>query len=186
MHHVHGIPIDYDDSTYQRALAKSNGDEDGLFCSYFDAQYELLARMHPPIVGHFDLVRLKSKDPDKSWKQRQSIWPRIERNLRKVKEYGGVLEVNSSGLRKGLKHPYPRGEILSEWTSMGGIVVLSDDSHGVAHVGTCYSELLEFLKNHNVPEVGVMHRKCSGEAGCVLGTMPLETLMQHPFWSTVS
>jgi histidinol-phosphatase (PHP family) len=35
------------------------------------------------------------------------VWKRIERNLEHIASYGGRLELNSSGLRKGLAEPYP-------------------------------------------------------------------------------
>ena len=40
-----------------------------------------------------------------------AVWRRIVACLRLVAEYGGVLEVNSSALRKGLRDPYPCEEI---------------------------------------------------------------------------
>lgn len=182
IHHVHGEPIDYDAAGFGRALAISSHDEDRLFCAYFDAQYELLSRMKPPIVGHFDLIRLKSKHPDKNLQERQNVWPLVERNLKVIKEYGGVLEVNSSGLRKGLAQPYPCGEVITQWTSMGGHLVLSDDSHAVVQIGACYSELLQLLRDLHVHEIGVMQRTFDGRAGYTMAKEPLDTIVQHPFW----
>lgn len=187
VHHVKGEPIDYDDAAYERALAKCGGDEDVLFCSYFDAQCELLSRLRPPIVGHFDLVRLKAKEPDKNWKDRKDVWERIVRNLRIVKEYGGVIELNSSGLRKGLGHPYPRGEIVREWNAMGGTVVLSDDSHGIEHVGACYDQVANFLKKQNIETVGVLGKdRGVGLTSVSTTTIHLSDLLQLPFWTKAS
>lgn len=181
VHHVKGEPIDYDAAAFSRALAKCEGNEDILFCSYFDAQYELLSRVHPPVVGHFDLVRLKSKEPDKDWGQRKDVWPRIVRNLQAVKEYGGVLELNSSGLRKGLQHPYPRGEIVQEWMRIGGVLVLSDDSHSIDHVGACYDQVFDFLRNLSIDTVGVLKRQEPAGAPAAVATISLTELLQHPF-----
>ncbi|KAL9058925.1 MAG: hypothetical protein Q9162_001481 [Coniocarpon cinnabarinum] len=184
VHHVHGIPIDYDAACFDRALTKSGGDEDQLFCKYFDAQYELLTRMEPPVVGHFDLIRLKCREPDKNLRNRQGVWPRILRNLARVKDYNGVLEVNSSALRKGLQHPYPRGEVVTAWTEMGGVVVLSDDSHDPSHAGVCYDKVLKFLQDLDVREVGVIQSGNSENANSKLARMPIGTLAQLPFWAS--
>jgi histidinol-phosphatase (PHP family) len=112
VHHVHRIPIDYDHEMYNHAKEVAGGaDDERLFCDYFDAQAEMLRALKPPVVGHFDLIRLKSAQPDGSLKRWPKVWKKVERNLEIVKEYGGVLEVNSSGLRKGLKEAYPMGEV---------------------------------------------------------------------------
>ena len=186
MHHVHSEPIDYDSAGYCRALAKSGGDEDALFCSFFDSQYELISRLRPPVVGHFDLIRLKSTEPDRDMKHRAGVWPRIQRNLSKIQEYGGVLEINSSGLRKGLVHPYPRGEIVSEWNGMRGQLVLSDDSHGILHVGANYSQILGFLKGFHVSNISVLQKGDRGKSGCTLSQISLTDLEKHPFWTSES
>jgi histidinol-phosphatase (PHP family) len=111
VHHVHGIPIDYDHEMYASAVAQSGGSEEKLFADYFDAQEAMLAALKPPVVGHLDLIRLKSAEPDGSLRRWESVWGRVRRNLELVRSYGGVLEVNTSGLRKGLKEAYPMGEI---------------------------------------------------------------------------
>ena len=111
VHHVHTIPIDFDDATYQQAREVSGGTDEKLFADYFDSQYDMLQKLQPPIVGHLDLIRLKSDDPDRPWTSMPSVWAKIRRNLEYIAEYGGVLEINTSALRKGLQQPYPRAEI---------------------------------------------------------------------------
>lgn len=107
---------------YQRALAISRGNaqkaglpataEEMLFSDYYDAQLAMLEALKPPIIGHFDLIRLLSDDPNGSSKTYSRVWRKILRNLLYVKEYGGVLEINSAGVRKGLIEPYPQREIV--------------------------------------------------------------------------
>jgi histidinol-phosphatase (PHP family) len=92
IHHTHTIPIDFDRAMYEDARAKAGGTDETLFEDYFDSQYEMLQALRPPVVGHFDLIRL---------------WDKVRRNLEFVASYGGRLELNSSGLRKGLAEPYP-------------------------------------------------------------------------------
>jgi len=62
-------------------------------------------------VGHFDLIRLFSKNPNGTFQQWEGVWSRITRNLHFVAEYNGLLELNSSALRKGMTEPYPKIEI---------------------------------------------------------------------------
>lgn len=107
VHHVHGIPIDFNHEMYADARLKSGGTDERLFEDYFDLQYEMLQALKPPIVGHFDLIRLKSDDPDVDFLKWQGVLQRASRNLDSIVEYGGLLELNSAALRKGMKEPYP-------------------------------------------------------------------------------
>jgi histidinol-phosphatase (PHP family) len=113
VHHVHTIPIDYDHDMYRDARDKAGSSDELLFQDYFDAQFDMLRAVRPPVVGHFDLIRLKSDDPDTAFAQMGGVWQRIERNLTFIASYGGVLEINTAALRKGMSEPYPGRAICS-------------------------------------------------------------------------
>lgn len=87
------------------------------------------------------------------------------RNLEFVAGYGGWLECNSSALRKGLAEPYPSREIAEEWLRIGGKFTLSDDSHGIAQVGTNYGRGLDYLKSLGVESLWTLRREVSAEEG---------------------
>lgn len=111
LHHVHTHAIDLDTPCYHRAREVAGGTDEQLFADYFDDQLDMLKELRPPVVGHFDLIRLKSDDPERSFKTWPEVWGKVERNLEFVAGYGGVLELNSSALRKGMTEPYPQVEI---------------------------------------------------------------------------
>lgn len=107
LHHVMGIPIDYDAEYYRKALHAAGATEEKMYERYYDEQFEMLRTLKPKVVGHFDLVRLMSSDPGRDVREWKGVWERIVRNLEFVAGYGGWLECNSSALRKGLDEPYP-------------------------------------------------------------------------------
>lgn len=111
VHHVHSIPVDYDRKLYLEAREKSGGTDERLFEDYFDLQYEMLHALRPPIVGHLDLIRLLSDDPNVDCRQWPRVWEKVVRNLKFIAEYGGVLELNTAALRKGMREVYPKVEI---------------------------------------------------------------------------
>lgn len=111
IHHVRGVPIDYDEAEYVRARNLVGGTDEHIFEAYFDEQLEMLQALRPPVVGHLDLIRLKSDCPDIDWRSMQTIWPKILRNLDFVASYGGILEINTAAWRKGMSEPYPKSEI---------------------------------------------------------------------------
>ena len=129
VHHVHQVPIDYSRELYLQArtaannLAKGQNYEEragsdnwgnldeALFINFFDAQYDMLRSLKPPVIGHFDLIRLYSDRPDDALQSQTRIWKYVTRNLEYISGYGGILEINSSAVRKGLREPYPQLEI---------------------------------------------------------------------------
>lgn len=111
VHHVHTKPIDFDQASYLAARDIAGGSDQSLVGDYFDAQFAMLQATKPPVVGHFDLIRLKGDDPARSFQGWHNVWVRIVRNLRYIASYGGLLEINFSSLRKGMDEPYPRDEI---------------------------------------------------------------------------
>ncbi|KAI0014717.1 histidinol-phosphatase [Xylariomycetidae sp. FL0641] len=203
LHHVDGIPIDYDGAWYAKArmsaasssssatalanitnstittttTTPANGtagkegemdeeqQERHMYAAYYDQQHAMLTALRPRVVGHFDLVRLLSRDPARDvralW---PDVWARMCRNLRAVAAYGGLLECNSSALRKGLAEPYPGRAVAEEWLRLGGRFTLSDDSHGIAQVGTNYARALDFLASLGVGSVWTFRRESSSVA----------------------
>lgn len=158
LHHVNGHALDFDDTFYQRTIESSGGTEEKMFERYYDQQYEMLTTLKPRIVGHFDLPRLLSSDPDRDVRAWKGVFERIVRNLEYVQSYGGWLECNTSALRKNLSEPYPCRAIAEEWLKMGGKFTLSDDSHGIAQLGTNYLKGLEYLESLGVSGVWKLER----------------------------
>ncbi|KAF2019309.1 histidinol-phosphatase [Aaosphaeria arxii CBS 175.79] len=203
VHHMHTIPIDFDRATYERARSAAGGTDERLFEDYFDSQYEMLQALTPPLVGHFDLIRLLSDHRDSDFKDMKGVWERIERNLKYVQSYGGILELNSAGLRKGLAEPYPclpicqtsftNGRKLQMFLSMGGRFALSDDSHGIEQVGTNYHRLLAFVQRAGIREIYYADRDVPLSARNDTrfphaGFLPIavDELRAMPFWTLIS
>jgi histidinol-phosphatase (PHP family) len=120
VHHVNAIPIDFDLPTFEKSLfslpcaeTSTNAESsrmDTFLSAYFDAQYELLSRFHPEIIGHFDLCRLYR--PNLHFRDFPSAWLKLERNVQFAIEYGGLFEVNAAALRKGWQSAYPAEDVM--------------------------------------------------------------------------
>jgi histidinol-phosphatase (PHP family) len=115
VHHVHTIPIDFDRPLYDKARIAAGGSDEQLFEDYFDSQLEMLKALKPPVVGHFDLIRLQSDEPNASMSRFEGVWSKARRNLEFIASYGGILELNSSALRKGMNEPYPAVDLCKVW-----------------------------------------------------------------------
>ncbi|KAF8846575.1 histidinol-phosphatase [Acephala macrosclerotiorum] len=130
---------------HTQAAQLSGGTEGGFFANYYDLQYEMLVELRPRV----DL---------KKW---EHVWRNILRSLELIIGYEGLIEVNSSGLRKGLGEPYP-GRMIR----LGSKFTLSDDSYCIAHVRTNYELAVEFFGKLGLNEVYVFERQDGEESHC--------------------
>ncbi|KIV89694.1 hypothetical protein PV10_07074 [Exophiala mesophila] len=162
VHHVHTIPIDYDRVMYEDARQQAGGTDEKLFESYFDAQLDMLQATKPPVVGHFDLIRLKSDCPNPSFPQFPGVWERIARNLDFIASYGGILELNFAAVRKGLLEPYPVSDICQAASKRNIRFCLSDDSHGIDHLAHSYDHVLPFLRKNSIRSLTVLGSNADG------------------------
>lgn len=134
VHHVKDIPFDYSQSCYQEAADRCGG-LDELFAAYFDQQYAMIRAIVPRVVGHLDIVRIF--DPDyRSRLLKTTIWEKIVRNLKLIKQLNLILDFNLRPLSRGENEPYLSAPILKKAVELGIDIVPGDDSHGVDTIGT--------------------------------------------------
>jgi histidinol-phosphatase (PHP family) len=190
IHHTHTIPIDFDRAMYEQAREKAGGTDERLFEDYFDEQYDMLQELKPPVVGHFDLIRLLSDHRDTAFEGMDGVWKRMQRNLEFIASYGGLLEFNSAGLRKGLAEPYPCLPVTKMFLDLGGGFVLSDDSHGIEQIGTNYPRLLDYVQKTGTETIHFAARGCgeridSRFPSAGFSTIAVADLARLPFWSSL-
>lgn len=115
VHHVNGIPIDFDLPTFQKALNPRALEPEAqtlerFLCEYFESQFEMLQRFQPEIVGHFDLCRLYNSSL--RFSDYPMVWNLIKRNIAYVVEYGGLFEINAAAFRKQWSTAYPAEDVV--------------------------------------------------------------------------
>ncbi|THU98477.1 histidinol phosphate phosphatase H [Dendrothele bispora CBS 962.96] len=189
VHHVAGTPIDFDLNTYQKVL--DHPDVKGVtvdetmqnfLCHYFDAQYEILKRFKPEIVGHIDLCRLYT--PTISIRDYSKAWTLLTRNVDFAIEYGALFEANAAAFRKGWTTAYPSEDVMKFILERGGRLALSDDSHGPHAVGLNYHRMEEYLRKMGLNQIWFLERsETPNEAGRkVKTTKSVDDWWRHPFW----
>ncbi|EMC91196.1 hypothetical protein BAUCODRAFT_127110 [Baudoinia panamericana UAMH 10762] len=189
VHHVRTIPIDYDIAMYHDARSAAGGTDELIFEHYFDSQYAMLQALQPPVVGHFDLIRLKSDSPNGSFRAMSGVWDKAIRNLKYIAEYGGILELNSSSLRKGMVEAYPQVEMCQVFLELGGRFTLSDDSHGIDQVGLNYDRMFSCIEKAGIDKLWRLTRArpaCPTDARFPEVEWHAEStseLRRHTFWT---
>ncbi len=144
IHHVNDIPIDYTIDLYEDA-AYLLGSIDALYCEYFDRQYEMIKRLKPSVIGHFDLIRIFDQDYRLRLKK-DVIQKRIRRNLECIKKFNLILDFNVRSFSKGGSEPYISESILLQALELKIAVVPGDDSHSVETVGLNIEKGIKILK----------------------------------------
>ncbi|KAF8273580.1 Polymerase/histidinol phosphatase-like protein [Lactarius quietus] len=171
VHHVNGIPIDFDLDTYRRCLDSilqpthvadsthivQEHERLGIFLDmYFDAQFELLSKFQPEVIGHVDLCRLYT--PNLRLQTYPRAWNKLERNVKFAVAYGALFEVNAAAFRKGWRTAYPGDDVAQLIILYGGRFALSDDSHGPHAVGLNYGKTRDYLLDIGVRELWALER----------------------------
>ncbi|KAF8958114.1 hypothetical protein BDZ97DRAFT_1924012 [Flammula alnicola] len=205
IHHVNGIPIDFDLPTYQRALAsftveREEDRQEAFLSAYLNAQYDLIRRFKPEIIGHFDLCRLYT--PSLRFGDYPAIYEKVKRNVRFAVNYGALFEINAAAFRKKWNTAYPAEDVVeaSQQTSglmfnsadrllqiihsLGGRFALSDDSHGPQAVGLNYHRLPEYLKTVGIFELWYLQNSTTpNAAGRTIQAVKLDgEWLDHDFW----
>ena len=203
LHHTNAIPIDFDRETFDRSVASFQNSDCTLTDAhlrlvhqYLDDQMEVLQRLKPEVVGHFDLFRLftphfRLEAPE--------VWGKVERNVQFAIGYGALFECNAAAFRKGWNTSYPGKEILDLILAKGGRLCLSDDSHGVQAVGLNYLRLRQYLIDSGVDTIWYLETDSNSassvlEDGSSTRKFPRGTLAKsmgpewksHPFWTDLS
>ena len=145
VHHVNGTPIDFDGSLWRQAHDACASTAD-FYNTYLDHQLEVIDRLAPAVIGHFDVILLYAPDDKKDWLSYAGVRERARRNIEAAVGRGALFELNSAALRKGWSTPYPRHDIVAMIQEAGGKFCLSDDSHGPAQVGLNYDRLQDYVR----------------------------------------
>ena len=119
-----------------------------VYHDYFVNILENITAFHDfDVLGHLDyIVRYgPEKDKDFTYDKYCDI---IDDILKKIITMGKGIEINTSGLKSGLKWPNPCFDIVKRYRELGGdIITTGSDAHEPAYVGYEFERLPEILKD---------------------------------------
>lgn len=121
-------------------------DEEG-YRQYFEATLaSIRAFTNFDVYGHIDYVIRygKAKDKDYSYAKYADIFDQI---IDFLIDNGKGIEVNTGGVRHGLKELHPCGDFLKAYRARGGeIVTVGSDAHAPSDIGRHFDRAAEVLK----------------------------------------
>ncbi|MHA1915066.1 MAG: histidinol-phosphatase HisJ [Promethearchaeota archaeon] len=95
------------------------------------------------IIAHFDLPKKFNDIPE----NRDIVYNEAMKTLELIKKRDVVVEINTSGLRKGCKEQYPSNQIIQEMNSLDIPILLGSDAHKPSDVAWKFKEMVKMLKN---------------------------------------
>lgn len=161
VHYVGGVIIDYTQEQFARAAADCGGVA-ALAERYYETMTEMIDRLRPEVVGHFDLIRRNA--PDEASVSGPRVRDAAFRALDAAAACGAILDVNTGGYRKGLGRPYPAPWIVEAALARGVEFCFGDDSHRPEEAGAGIEEARDYLLALGVTRITALERTGAGIA----------------------
>jgi len=117
-----------------------NSDIDKVWEDYFNAVEAMAKSGLFNIVGHLDLIKIFKFLPKKD------IRVIAKDALKAIKRANMVIELNSAGLRKPIKEPYPSKELLEVAFELNIPITFGSDAHSIEQVGFGYKEIRDLAR----------------------------------------
>ena len=139
-HVVHGF-----DPYYPEFYAGKTEDE--AYLEYFESILENLRCFQDfDVYGHLDYILRYAprKDEDYSYEKYAEL---LEEILKTLIQAGKGLDLNTGGIKSGLRDFHPSRAILRRYRELGGeIITVGSDSHGTAGIGAHFASAAEALR----------------------------------------
>ncbi|KGM44568.1 histidinol-phosphatase HisJ family protein [Neobacillus niacini] len=114
---------------------------------YFNELYQMVSTADIDIIAHFDLMK-RYAYKEHGLYVFQEHREKFEQILKKAIDRNIGMEINTSGLRTGLKQTLPSIEIIQLYKELGGeILTIGSDSHTVEDVGANIAAAYELAKH---------------------------------------
>ncbi len=130
---------------YYPSFFEGRRDEEA-YREYFESELENIRKFSGfDVYGHLDyVVRYgATRDRDYCYEKYADIFDRI---LEMLIEKGKGIEVNTGGLKRGMRDLHPCMGVLKRYRELGGeIVTVGSDAHDAAHIGEYFDRAREAL-----------------------------------------
>lgn len=119
--------------------------ESNVFRRYFEYIYENICVFDNfDCYAHLDYIVRYGKDKTYSY---FDFSDEIDTILKTLIEKGKGIEINTGGLRNGLKYPNPCPDVLKRYRELGGeILTVGSDAHKPEHIAYNFEAVPDFLK----------------------------------------
>jgi histidinol-phosphatase (PHP family) len=118
--------------------------EDKIILEYINKLIKLVDTNFFDVIAHFDFYRILFRPNNPKYSQ--YLWQKLLDLLDKIKNRGMAIEINTSGILKGLGSQHPDDEIIKEVIQRDIPLLLGSDAHKPDYVGYMFEEIIEKTK----------------------------------------
>lgn len=137
--------------------------EEEAYREYFESILENIKKFSNfDVYGHLDyVVRYgPGRDLNYSYEQYRDILDEI---LRTLLDQGKGIELNTGGIKSGMKDFHPCRGVLKRYRELGGeIITVGSDSHDTQHIGDSFDRAAEVLKECGFRYYTVFEKRVPG------------------------
>ncbi len=131
---------------YYPDFFEGRGDE-SAYREYFESILENIRKFSNfDVYGHLDyVVRYgQTRDSEYAYEKYSDILDEI---LRQLLDKGKGIELNTGGIKSGMRDFHPCSAILKRYRQLGGeIITIGSDSHNAEDIASCFTRAAEALK----------------------------------------
>lgn len=148
------VPVDEGTDVLREAAEKyCVGDIYTLCETYFETVADVAEKIHPDIIGHFDLIsKHNEREPlfDETSERYVNAWKKA---LDRLLAYDIPFEINTGAMSRGYKSdPYPSLPMRRYIREKGGHFILSSDSHRADTIAYEF-ESYDVLTGERIPDI---------------------------------
>jgi len=133
---------------------------DAAYRRYFEEVVRMVECAEFDVLGHLDLIRRDSWDIHRKVLPLDPYREPIEAALTSLITKGKGLEINTSGLRKGLPEPIPGRQVLTWYRELGGeLLVFGSDGHRPDHIGFGFDVARDLVRASGFDRVAIYQER---------------------------
>lgn len=127
--------------------------DEAFYRKYFETGLECLRACSGfDVFGHLDYVVRYGYHRDETYSYAANA-DVLDEILKELVRRGIALEINTAGLRKGLKYVHPYPDVLRRYKELGGRKLsLGSDAHTAEDVGAGFAEALSYIREYGFSE----------------------------------
>ncbi|MDR0948881.1 MAG: histidinol-phosphatase HisJ family protein [Lachnospiraceae bacterium] len=119
------------------------------YAIYFDSIWENLQVFNDyDVLGHLDYVVRYGKQPNRYYESIDLYQDVFDRILRHLIANGKGIELNTGGIKNGLKEFHPATILLRRYLALGGeVITIGSDSHQTKGIAQHFDQACELLRS---------------------------------------
>lgn len=109
------------------------------------------------IVAHFDNIKYLYRPNEPNYTD--EVWQIIYDVMDLIEKNGKVVEINTSGILKGLSNPFPGDDIVKELIQRKIPLTLGSDAHKPEHVGFMFEDFIKKAKKWDLKYLCLFNKR---------------------------